>query len=86
MTREQFEELKVGDKVIHAFGGIGVVTEKSDNGYVVKDKGFDAGDGMCEVSFAWNEGEPVPPSGVKESPLKTFPRVNEFEVNTNYRR
>ena len=28
MTREEFDNLKVGDKVIHAFGGIGVVTEK----------------------------------------------------------
>lgn len=86
MTREQFEKLKVGDKVIHAFGGIGVVTYKGNDTYTVKDKGFDAGDGMCEVSFAWNEGEPWHPSGVKESPLKTFPRVNVFEVNTNYRR
>jgi len=57
MTREQFEKLKVGDKVRHAFGGVGVVTSKGDNGYVVKDKGFDCGYGCCEVSFAWNEGE-----------------------------
>lgn len=39
------------------FGSIGIVTEKEENGYTVKDKGFDQGDGMCEVSFAWNEGE-----------------------------
>ena len=52
MTREQFAKLKVGDKVIHAFGGIGIVTEKSECGYVVKDKGFDTGDGLDEVSFA----------------------------------
>lgn len=57
MTREQFNSLKVGDKVRHPFGGIGVVTEKDDGTYTVKDKGFDTGDGMCEVSFAWNEGE-----------------------------
>lgn len=57
MTREQFDNLKVGDKVRHSFGGIGVVTEKEENGYTVRDKGFDCGDGQCEVSFAWNEGE-----------------------------
>ena len=57
MTREEFNRLKVGDKVIHAFGGIGIVTEKDENIYVVKDKGFDTGDGLDEVSFAWNEGE-----------------------------
>lgn len=57
MTREEFGNLKVGDKVNHAFGGIGVVTEKDDNGYTVRDKGFDCGDGLDEVSFAWNEGE-----------------------------
>jgi len=80
MTREQFETLKVGDKVRHAFGGIGVVTEKEENGYTVKDKGFDQGDGMCEVSFAWNEGEIWLPTGVMESPSKTFPRVNEERI------
>ncbi len=79
MTREQFETLKVGDKVRHAFGGIGIVTEKEENGYTVKDKGFDQGDGMCEVSFAWNEGDTWSATGVKESPSKTFPRVNDFE-------
>lgn len=57
MTKEEFNRLKVGDKVIHAFGGIGIVTEKDESGYVVKDKGFDLGDGMDEVSFAWNEGQ-----------------------------
>lgn len=57
MTKEEFDRLKVGDKVIHAFGGIGIVTEKYEGGYVVKDKGFDAGDGLDEVSFAWNEGQ-----------------------------
>jgi hypothetical protein len=59
MTKEEFEKLKVGDKVLHAFGSIGIVTEKDECGYVVKDKGFDAGDGMDEVSFAWNEGHIV---------------------------
>lgn len=57
MTKDEFDRLKVGDKVIHAFGGIGIVTEKSEDGYVVKDKGFDLGDGMDKVSFAWNEGK-----------------------------
>ena len=57
MTREEFDNLKVGDKIIHAFGGIGVVTEKDESGYTVMDKGFGCGDGCCEVSFSWNEGE-----------------------------
>lgn len=56
MSREEFNNLKIGDKVIHAFGGIGVVTEKDEHTYTVKDKGFDDGSGQCEVSFAWNEG------------------------------
>ena len=56
MTKEEFDKLKIGDKVLHAFGGIGIVTEKDECGYVVKDKGFDNGDGLDEVSFAWNEG------------------------------
>jgi hypothetical protein len=59
MTKEEFEKLKVGDKVLHAFGSIGIVTGKDESGYVVKDKGFDVGDGMDEVSFAWNEGHIV---------------------------
>ena len=59
MTREEFDNLKVGDKIMHPFGGIGVVTEKEENGYTVKDKGFDYGDGLDEVSFAWNEGKPI---------------------------
>lgn len=59
MTQEEFNNLKVGDKVIHAFGGIGIVTEKDEQTYTVKDKGFDNGDGQCEVSFAWNEGQIV---------------------------
>ena len=59
MTIEEFEKLKVGDKVRHSYGGIGIVTEKDEIGYTVKDKGFDTGDGLDEVSFAWNEGEVV---------------------------
>ena len=42
---------------LSVFGGIGIVTEKDDGTYTVMDKGFDLGDGQCEVSFAWNEGE-----------------------------
>lgn len=57
MTLEEFNNLKIGDKVIHAFGGTGVVTEKDEQTYTVKDKGFDDGSGQCEVSFAWNEGQ-----------------------------
>lgn len=57
MTREEFESLKVGDKVQHAFCGVGVVTEKDEGTYTVKDKGFDDGSGCDEVSFAWNEGK-----------------------------
>lgn len=57
MKKEEFEHLNIGDKVRHPFGGIGVVTDKDAMTYTVKDKGFDCGDGQCEVSFAWNEGE-----------------------------
>lgn len=57
MTKEEFVQLKVGDKVRHPFGGIGVVTSKDDMTYILKDKGFDCGDGLDEVTFAWNEGE-----------------------------
>ena len=59
MTREEFEKLKVGDKVRHPYGGIGIVTEIDKMGYTLKDKGFDCGDGLDEVLFAWNEGEMV---------------------------
>ena len=59
MTIEEFEKLKVGDKVRHPYRGIGVVTEIDGKSYTVKDKGFDTGDGLNEVSFAWNEGEIV---------------------------
>ena len=57
MTKKEFENLKVGDKVRHPYGSIGIVTEIDGKGYTVKDKGFDCGDGLDEVSFAWNEGE-----------------------------
>jgi len=59
MTKDEFVQLKIGDKVRHSFGGIGVVTDKDDMTYTVNDKSFDTGDGCCEVSFAWNEGEIV---------------------------
>ena len=59
MTRDRFVQLKVGDKVRHPFGGIGIVTDKDAMTYTVKNKGFDCGDGLDEVSFAWNEGEVV---------------------------
>lgn len=59
MTREEFESLKVGDKVYHPFGGRGIVTSKDDAGYTLRDKRFDNGDGLCEVYFAWNEGKKI---------------------------
>ena len=55
MTKEEFQNLKVGDTV--AINGItGKVTEKDDATFVLKSKHFDCGDGMDEVCFAWNEG------------------------------
>lgn len=75
MTREQFDNLKVGDYVRHAFGHVGIVTEKDNGMYVVKDKGFDTGDGCDKVSFAWNEGEPVS----KEEGMKMM--FNDSAVN-----
>lgn len=56
MTREEFENMKVGDKVIHVFGGVGVVVEKDDATYVVKDNGFGENEEVC---FAWNEGRVI---------------------------
>lgn len=95
MAREQFEKLKVGDKVKHPSGGIGVVTEKNSGTYTVKDKGFDQGDGMCEVSFAWNEGEPWFPTGeiadiIKQQPPFIFHCHNDIgkwycELCPNYK-
>ena len=55
MTREEFEKMKVGDNVRHPFGGIGVVVEKDNMTYVVRDKRF----GDSDVCFAWNEGKVV---------------------------
>ena len=56
MTREEFEKLKVGDKVRHPFGGIGVVVQKDDMTYVVRDKRLGENGEVC---FAWNEGKLV---------------------------
>ena len=72
MTREEFESLQVGDKVVHAFGGVGVVTEKDDQTYTVKSKDFEIEHGVDEVSFAWNEGYVL-----KSLPffLKNFPEL-----------
>ena len=56
MTREEFEKLKVGDKVRHPFGGIGVVVEKDNMTYVVRDKRLGENGEVC---FAWNEGNRV---------------------------
>lgn len=53
-------ELMVGDLVIHGFGGIGKITEIDSKTVVIKDDGFDTGDGMNEVSFALNELTPIP--------------------------
>ena len=51
MTKEEFQNLKVGDTV--AINGItGKVTEKDDTTYVLKSKHFDCGDGwMRSVSL-----------------------------------
>lgn len=54
------EEIMIGDLVIHGFGGIGKITEIDSKTVVIKDDGFDTGDGMNEVSFALNELKPIP--------------------------
>ena len=54
------EELMIGDLVIHGFGHNGKVTAIDTNTLTVYDKGFDDGDGHCEVTFAWNEINPIP--------------------------
>ena len=54
------EEIMIGDLVIHGFGGIGKITEIDSKTVVIKDDGFDTGDGMNEVSFALNELTPIP--------------------------
>ena len=53
------EELMIGDLVIHGFGHNGKVTAIDTNTLTVYDKGFDDGDGHCEVTFAWNEINPI---------------------------
>ena len=53
-------ELMIDDLVIHGFGGIGKITEIDNKTVVIKDDGFDLGDGMNEVSFALNELKPIP--------------------------
>lgn len=54
------KDLMIGDLVIHGFGGIGKITEIDSKTVVIKDDGFDTGDGMNEVSFAINELTPIP--------------------------
>ena len=54
------KDLMIGDLVIHGFGGIGKITEIDSKTVVIKDDGFDIGDGMNEVSFALNELTPIP--------------------------
>lgn len=51
MTRENFDKLKIGDKV-ELYGFVGTVTRKDGNTYDVKSKALGG-----TVSFAWNEGE-----------------------------
>lgn len=50
----------LGDWVRHGFGHEGKVTAIDSNVVTVYDKGFDDGDGHCEVTFAWNEIKPIP--------------------------
>lgn len=60
MDNMDAKELMIGDLVIHGFGGIGKITEIDSKTVVIKDDGFDTGDGMNEVSFALNELTPIP--------------------------
>lgn len=53
MTRENFERLKIGDKV-NLYGYVGTVTRKGSMTYDIKIKALGE-----TVSFAWNEGELV---------------------------
>lgn len=53
MTRENFDKLKIGDKVF-VYGHRGTVTSKGGMTYNVKIKSLKE-----TVSFAWNEGELV---------------------------
>lgn len=50
----------LGDWVRHGFGHEGKVTAIDSDVVTVYDKGFDDGDGHCEVTFAWNEIKPIP--------------------------
>ncbi len=59
MTKEEFENLQIGDKVRHPFGSVGVVVSTGEMTYCLKDGLFDNGNGLDVVSFAWNEGEIV---------------------------
>lgn len=67
MTREEFENLQIGDKVRHPFGSVGVVVSKDEMTYSLKDGLLDNGNGLDVVSFAWNEGEIVS----KDTPVWT---------------
>lgn len=62
----------IGDLVIHGFGHNGKVTAIDTNTLTVYDKGFDDGDGHCEVTFAWNEINPIPltPEILEQNGLK----------------
>lgn len=51
MTRENFDKLKIGDKV-SLYGLVGTVTRKDKMTYDIKIKTSHE-----TVSFAWNEGE-----------------------------
>lgn len=53
MTRENFDRMKIGDKV-NLYGLVGIVTRKDKMTYDVKSKAYGG-----TVSFAWNEGELV---------------------------
>ena len=70
------EELMIGDLVMHGFGGIGKITEIDSKTVVIKDDGFDTGDGMNEVSFALNEITPI--SLTDEILKKNFPSTTDW--------
>lgn len=68
------EELCIGDKIIHGFGGIGIVTAIDKSVVTVYDKGLDDGDGHCEVTFAYNEilGIPLTEEILEKNGYKAF--------------
>lgn len=73
MTREEFESLKVGDYVIHGFGHVGRIVELDSGGYIARDPMFNPRDcSDWDVSFAWNEGRPLPDYSGKEIPMKVM--------------